>query len=76
MQIDQKTIRRMLSMSDEQLASLMTQIAQESGIRPEEFGIRPGDMQSIRQALGNASEDDIQKMNQLYDNYRRSRRRR
>ena len=75
MQIDQKTIRRMLSMSDEQLAALMTQIARESGMNPADFGIRPGDIQSIRNALGNANEEDLKKMNLLYDDYRRNRHR-
>ncbi len=76
MQIDQRAIRRLLSMSDEQLTAFMTQIAQEAGIDPGSFGIRPGDIQSIRQALGGATEEDIRKMNLAYTEYKQNKRRR
>ena len=76
MQIDQKAIRRLLSMNDEQLTAFMTQIAQEAGIDPGSFGIQPGDIQSIRRVLGNATEQDIQKMNLAYAEYKQNKRRR
>ena len=76
MQIDQKAIRRLLSMNDEKLTALMTQIAQEAGIDPGSFGIRPGDIQSIRRVLGSATEEDIEKMNLAYAAYQQSKRRR
>lgn len=76
MQIDKKAIRRLLSMNDEQLTALMTQIAQEAGIDPGSFGIRPDDIQSIRRVLGNATEQDIQKMNLAYAEYKQNKRRR
>ena len=76
MQIDQKTIRRLLSMNDEQLIAFMTQVAQEAGIDPGSFGIQPGDIQSIRRVLGNATEKDIEKMNLAYTEYKQSKRHR
>ena len=76
MQIDQKAIRRLLSMNDEQLVAFMSQIAQEAGIDPGSFGIQPGDIQSIRRVLGGATEEDIQKMNLAYNEYKQNKRRR
>lgn len=72
MQIDQKTIQRLLSMNDEKLASLIEQIARQSGIPPESLGISPGNIQSIRSALSNANADDLARMNRMYEAYRKN----
>lgn len=70
MQIDQKTLGRLLSMNDEKLAQLIRKIAEESGISPEALGARPDDIASIRAALGSATEEDLKRLNALYAAYR------
>ncbi len=72
MQIDQKAIRRLLSMNDEQLTAFISQIAQEAGIDPGSFGIHSSDIQSIRRVLSGATEEDIRKMNLAYTEYKQS----
>jgi len=73
MQLDQKMLNRILTMNDEQLASLINEIAKEAGIDPSQLGLNPQNIASVRQALGSATEDDLQKMNTVYDQYRRQR---
>ena len=74
MQLDQKMLNRILTMNDEQLASLVNEIAKEAGIDPAMLGLTPKNIAGVRQALGSATEEDIQKMNGVYEEYRRQRR--
>ena len=74
MQIDQKMLNRLLNMNDDQLGSLLQEIAKEAGIDPSTLGINPKNIADVRQALGNATNDDLQKMNAAYEEYRRQRR--
>ena len=75
MQIDRNALNRILGMSDTQLAALITQIAQETGIDPAALGLNPRNIAGVRQALSGATEDDIRKLDALYSDYRRNRRR-
>ena len=74
MQLDQKTLNRLLAMNDEQLGALIGQIASEAGIDPAELGLQPQNIASIRQALGNATDADLEKLNRVYEDYRQNRR--
>ncbi len=74
MQIDQKMLNRLLTMNDDQLGSLIGEIAREAGIDPSELGLNPQNIASVRQALGSATDEDLQKMNAVYDEYRKQRR--
>ncbi len=76
MQIDRNALNRILGMNDEQLRTLITQIAQETGIDPAALGLNPQNIASVRQALSGATESDIQKLDALYADYRRNRRQR
>lgn len=76
MQIDRNALNRILGMNDEQLRTLITQIAQETGIAPAALGLNPQNIASVRQALSGATESDIQKLDALYADYRRNRRQR
>ena len=76
MQIDRNALNRILGMNDEQLRTLITQIAQETGIDPAALGLNPQNIASVRQALSSATESDIQKLDALYADYRRNRRQR
>ena len=68
MQIDQKTLNRLLTMNDDQLGNLIQEIAREAGIDPSTLGLNPQNIADVRQALGNATNDDLQKMNLLSKN--------
>ncbi len=72
MQIDQKALRRLLSMNDEQLEKVVQSIAQEAGIDPSALGINPESIQSIRQALGSADEQQLTQLNDIYQAYRQN----
>ena len=76
MQLDQKMLNRLLAMNDDQLGALIQQIAREAGIDPAELGLQPQNIASVRQALTNATDDDLEKLNQVYDDYRHNRRHR
>lgn len=73
MQLDQKMLNRLLAMNDDQLAAIIGQIAREAGISPSELGLNPQNISSVRQALGNATEADLERLNSVYEEYRRHR---
>ncbi len=74
MQLDQKMLNRLLAMNDQQLGALIGQIAQEAGIDPAELGLQPQNIASIRQALSTATDADLEKLSQVYEDYRQNRR--
>ena len=74
MQLDRKMLNRLLTMNDEQLGALINQIASEAGIDPAELGLQPQNIASIRQALGSATDSDLEKLNTVYEEYRQNRR--
>lgn len=74
MQIDRKMLDRLLMMNDEQLGEVVRTIAAEAGIDPAVLGLNPQNIQSIRQALGSATESDLQQLNNVYDAYKQNKR--
>ena len=74
MQLDQRMLNRLLAMNDDQLGTLIGEIAREAGIDPSELGLNPQNVAQIRSALGSATDEDLQKMNAVYEEYRRQRR--
>lgn len=74
MQIDQKMLNRLLTMDDAQLGEVIKTIATEAGIDPAMLGLNPDNIQSIRQALGSATEQDLRQLNAVYDTYKQNRR--
>lgn len=75
MHIDQKMLNRLLSMNDDQLGALIGQIATESGINPSALGIDAQNLTSIRQALSNATDADLEQLNQIWSDYRQNKKR-
>ena len=73
MQIDQKTLQRLLSLDDRKLSMLLQRVAQESGVSPDALGAHSGDIASIRAALGSATDEDLKRLNALFDAYRQNR---
>lgn len=75
MQIDQKMLNRLLTMNDDQLSELIRTVATEAGIDPSEIGLNTKNLADIRHALGVASEQDLQQINDIYQVYRQNRKR-
>ena len=60
MQIDERMLKKLLAMNDEQLGQMIQKIAAESGIDPAQLGINPQNIESVRSALGSIGEDELQ----------------
>ncbi len=73
MQIDQRTLNRLLSMNDDQLAAVIAKIAAEAGIDPTLLGLNPNNVSEIRRALGSATPEDLEQLGAVYNNYRQNR---
>ncbi len=67
MQIDRSAIDRLLRLNDNQLKAIITRLAAESGIDPSEFNIDPRSIESIRQALSTATNDDLRRVAEQYE---------
>ena len=67
MQIDRASLEKLLTLNDRQLMSIITRLVSQSGINPAEFSIDPKDIQSIRSALANASDEDLQRIAEQYE---------
>lgn len=72
MKLDKRMVNRLLSLNDEQLGNVIKSIAAESGIDPAVLGLNADNIQSIRQALGMAREEDLQQMGEIYNAYRQN----
>ena len=59
MQLDQKTLQKLLSMNDTQLTAVIRTLADNSGLDLAGFNIRPDDINSIRAALSGATDEDL-----------------
>ncbi len=75
MQLDKKMLDRLLAMNDDQLMGLVQRIATDAGIDPAMLGLNPQSIDSIRQALGSATDQDLQQLNAVYDTYKQNKRR-
>lgn len=71
MQIDERMLKKLLAMNDEQLGQMIQKIAAETGIDPAQLGINAQSIESVRSALGSIGEDELEGINRLYENYRR-----
>ncbi len=74
MQIDERMLKRLLAMNDEQLGQMIQKIATETGIDPAQLGINAQSIESVRSALGSIGEDELEGINRLYEDYRRNKR--
>ena len=72
MQIDKQSLDRLLSLNDRQLLNIINKLASENGIDPASFNINPKDIASIRGALSSATDADIARLAQQYENFKRS----
>ena len=74
MQIDERMLKKLLAMNDEQLGQMIQNIAAETGIDPAKLGINPKSIESVRSALSSIGDDELEGINRLYEDYRRQKR--
>ena len=74
MQIDRASLEKLLTLNDRQLMGVISRLVAQSGIDPAEFSIDPKDIQSIRSALANASDEDLQRIAEQYEANQKRRR--
>ena len=70
MQLDQKMLQRMLSLSDDQLKSIILSLAENSGLDLSGFNISPNDINSIRSALSGATDEDLRRASEQLRSFR------
>ena len=68
MQINRENLDKLLSMNDRQLKMMIQYLASQSGIDPTEFNIDTNSIESIRRVLGSASDDDLRRIAEQYEN--------
>lgn len=59
MQLDRKSLNRLLLLSDRQLQAVIDKLTREYGLDLSGFRVRQGDMESLRQAIRSASDEDL-----------------
>ena len=67
MQIDRASLEKLLTLNDRQLKLVINKLASDSGIDPASFNIDPKDIQSIRTALSTASDADLKRIAEIYE---------
>ncbi len=68
MQINRENLDKLLSLNDRQLKMMITKIAAQGGIDPAQFNIDANNIQSIRRVLGSATDEDISRIAEQYEN--------
>ena len=71
MQLDKNTLNMLLSLNDTQLVNIIKTISEKSGLDLSNFNISSNDVQSIRYALENASDEDIKRAQESINNYKK-----
>lgn len=68
MQLDKNTLNMLLSLNDAQLVNIIKSISEKSGLDLSSLNITSNDVRSIRNALQNASDDDIKRAQESLNN--------
>ncbi len=68
MQLDRRALNRLLSLSDRQLETVIERLASEYGLDLSSFQIKEGDMESLRRALGSATDEDLLRLGEQLKN--------
>ena len=72
MQIDRNALNQMLSLNDKQLSRIVQKLASDAGLDLSAFNIRDNDIQSLRRALENATDQDIAKAISQMENFKKN----
>ena len=59
MQLDRKSLNRLLLLSDRQLQTVIERISRDYGLDLSRFQVKAGDMESLRQAIRSASDAEL-----------------
>ncbi len=59
LQLDRKTMEKLLSLSDRQLAAVLEKLGREYGLDLSAFQVRPGDLEGVRKAIRTMSDADL-----------------
>ena len=71
MQIDRNALEKLLSLNDRQLKLVINKLAAESGIDLSGFNIDAKDIDSIRKGLSSATDSDIARVAEMYEQNRK-----
>ena len=71
MQLDKKSVDKLLSLNDAQLGAIIQKVVRESGIDLADFGASANDIKSIRQALSGITDTDLLKISEQYAAYKK-----
>ena len=67
MQIDRKSLEKLLTLNDRQLGAMINKIASQSGLDLSSFNVNPSDIASVRRALSTATDEDIRRITEQYN---------
>ena len=70
MQLNPKTLKLLLAMNDEQLATVIRGLAEGAGIDPSTIPLDSSRLAAIRQALGSVTDEDLAGLTQIYESFR------
>ena len=65
MQLDKQKLALLLSLPDDALQKLVTDLARDAGISPAALGLDPRQIAQLRAALSGATDKDLAAINQL-----------
>lgn len=71
MQLNQKSLKLLLSMNDEHLAQVIRGLSAEAGIDPSQLSLDADRIACIRQALGSVTDADLAQLTSLYEGFRK-----
>ena len=74
MQIDREALEKLLTLNDRQLKVVIGKIAADSGIDPASLNIDPKNIESIRRALSSATDADLARVAEAYEQNQRAKR--
>ena len=67
MEIDRRSLDKLLTLSDTQLKMVIRNLASNSGIDPREFNIDLADVSSIRRAVSTISDEELARIVRAYE---------
>ncbi|MBP3396059.1 MAG: hypothetical protein J6L87_02680 [Clostridia bacterium] len=59
MQLDRNMLNKLLSLNDKQLEAVVRRFGEEYGLDLSQFHVMPGNMESLRQALRTATDEEL-----------------
>lgn len=73
MQIDREALAKIQQLNDRQLTLLIRKLIAQSGIDPTQLQIDPQSVDSIRRALQTATDEDLKRIAEQYEENRKKR---